>query len=298
MTNASERSVFYIMYMQFDEEVREISVILLDLDGTLLNSEKQITQTNVRALRQASEEGTQIVPCTGRFYDGMPEAVRALDFVSYALCINGAQVVNAKTKETIAQTLLSKDNALEVMRYLDTLPVIYDCFIGNGGFMSHKHKAEIDLFAPDEHYRKMLMDLRKGVEDVKEVVGTHPEGVSKIQFYVRDMTLRERLLAELAGRFPFAAISSSVVNNVEINDREATKGNALKKLADYLKVPVRQTMAFGDGLNDRTMIEAAGVGVAMGNAHPSIKEIADLIAPTCDEDGVGAVIMKHRIEKP
>ena len=79
-------------------------------------------------------------------------------------------------------------------------------------------------------------------------------------------------------------------NNLEINAEEATKGNALLWLADYLGIPREETMAFGDGENDISMLKAAGIGVAMGNASDQIKEAADEVTLTNDQDGVAAAI--------
>lgn len=267
-----------------------IRIIALDLDGTLLNSDKQLSPRNERALRLAAERGIEIVPTTGRFHGAMPQVIRDLPYVNYAITINGAQVYDLKNDRTIARAELTPEQAVEVMEYLDTLPTVYDCFQSNAAWMtaSLKAKAEDYLFNP--HYVKMVRELRHPVTELKYFVRTRRRGVQKIQFFLRDLALREELLKTLGARFPFAAISSSLDNNIEINCAAAQKGLALKQLADALGIPIEQTMSFGDGLNDMSMIRDAGIGVAMGDAVDEIKAAADRIAPTCDEDGVAAVI--------
>jgi len=99
-------------------------------------------------------------------------------------------------------------------------------------------------------------------------------------------------MQEIPKRFENLCVSSSVADNVEINQARANKGEALLALAAHLGLKREQTIAFGDGLNDLSMLEQAGIGVAMANACDEAKAIADWIAPSCDEDGVARGIYK------
>ena len=90
--------------------------------------------------------------------------------------------------------------------------------------------------------------------------------------------------------WPDMALSSSFINNIEINSLDATKGAALAFLCDYLGVDVSQSMSFGDGTNDISMLKAAGIGVAMGNAMDEVKVHADYVTDTCDNDGMAKAI--------
>jgi hydroxymethylpyrimidine pyrophosphatase-like HAD family hydrolase len=111
------------------------------------------------------------------------------------------------------------------------------------------------------------------------------------------MELRSQVLKMLPAEFPDLVITTSIVNNIEINSREATKGVALKKLADYLKIPLESTMAFGDDTNDTTMLKAAGIGVAMGNAYDEVKQSADFVTKDCDDNGVAFAVRHFLWEK-
>ncbi|MBQ9389489.1 MAG: HAD-IIB family hydrolase, partial [Synergistaceae bacterium] len=99
-------------------------------------------------------------------------------------------------------------------------------------------------------------------------------------------TLRENLLRSLPYVFPNVLFTSSVPNNIEINDTRANKGDGLKFLTEYLGLPIESTLAFGDGLNDISMIKAAGIGAAMANAVAEVKEAADYVTLDCNNDGV------------
>jgi len=116
--------------------------------------------------------------------------------------------------------------------------------------------------------------------------------VQKIQFFTRDLDLREEVLASCARRFPGTVASASCPNNVEINAAAATKGEALRGLCDALGIALEETIAFGDGLNDISMLRAAGLGVAMGNAVPAVKAAADEVTADCDAHGVADVVAR------
>ena len=270
----------------------DIRLIALDLDGTLLNSDKQLTQQNAQALACAAARGIEIVPTTGRFFSGMPEIIRSLPYLHYAITINGAAVYDVRYDADIARAEIPLPLAVEIMRYLDTLPVIYDCYMNNWGWMTRAMQLRADAFAPDEHYLRMIRNLRTPVDDLKSYLLETGRDVQKIQLFLTDPALRLTLLRQLGGQFEGLCVSSSVPNNIEINSTDANKGEALRKLAAHLGLDISRTMAIGDGLNDLSMLRAAGVGVAMENACPEAKQAADYVTGSCDESGVAAAIRR------
>jgi Cof subfamily protein (haloacid dehalogenase superfamily) len=274
-------------------------IIALDLDGTLLNSAKNLSQGNFAALKAAAEAGWEVVPTTGRFYGGMPDVIRQLPFVHYAITINGAAVMKVRGEDgeacmdTLCGAEMPWQQAVDIMGWLDDKPVIYDCYMDNAAWMPEALKEQVDEIIDDPKIRKMFHELRQPVSDLKAFVAEYCSSrpgmnVQKIQFFTRDMELRARLLTEIPKVFPGILATSSSPQNIELNQSDANKGQALLDLADRLGVPHDKTIAFGDGLNDITMIRAAGIGIAMENAEPAVKEAADWITASCDEDGVAA----------
>lgn len=272
--------------------MRKIRIIALDLDGTLLNSNKELTPGNFAALQKAADAGIEIVPTTGRFYGGMPEVIRKMPFVHYVITINGAAVYDVRKQQDIAKAEIPMQKAVEIMEYLDTLPVIYDCYMDNWGWMTRAMWEKAEEFAPNAHYMKMIKELRTPVPELKTRLKETGHDVQKIQFFVQDMKLHGELLQSLPMQFPTTAVSTSVSNNIEINDRHANKGEAIGKLAAYLGFDISESMSFGDGLNDLSMIKAAGIGVAMANACSEVLAAADEMTLDCDHDGVAAGIKK------
>ena len=270
-------------------------IIALDLDGTLLNSAKELTEGNRRALERAYEAGYAIVPTTGRFYGGMPQCIRDLPFIRYCITINGAEVADLETGEVIYRAEIPNALALAVYEAMDRENVLYDCYQHNAAFMSEPHKERIDTMVSSDHYREMLHRLRKPVPELKDFLRENGDSVQKIQLFTVDRPLRLRLMEQLPTMFEGLAVSSSVIDNIEINDSRAHKGAALLALADHLGLERKDTFAFGDGLNDLTMLREAGIGFAMENGEPEVKAMADRITCSCDEDGVARGI-EHILE--
>lgn len=268
----------------------DIKLIALDLDGTLLNSHKEIPAENYQALQAAAEQGALIVPCTGRFYLGMPEQVRQLPFVRYAITVNGAEVYDTATETALYRAEISPGKAEQVVDMLDTLPVIYDCYLDGWGYMPAPLYERAGEFVSDPHILRMIRDLRQPVEDFRGHI--RGKSLQKIQMFFRDQTLRGDTWRHLEKRFPQLSITSSSPYNIEVNAGNATKGAALLALCEALDIPREQTMAFGDSSNDETMIQAAGIGVAMGNALPEIQKAADFVTDTNDRGGVGLAVRR------
>ena len=271
---------------------QKIGIIALDLDGTLLDSNKKLSEKNYAALQKAAEAGIEIVPTTGRFYGALPDSIKNLPFLHYAITINGAQAVDVRSGEVIYSAELPWQQTVELMELFDTLPVIYDCYQENEAYMPAAQKALINEIAPDKHYIKMLHELRQPVEDLKSYLSEKKKGVQKVQFFTKDIALRDKLLNELPQKYDDLSVTCSLVNNLEINQIHANKGEALAALARHLNLPETATMSFGDGLNDISMLKSAGIGVAMANAQQACKDIADYVTLSNDEDGVAAAIEK------
>lgn len=272
-----------------------IQIILLDLDGTLLNSQKQISPANYAALERAAAAGVHVVPSTGRFYDGMPQVVRSLPFVRYAITINGAQIYDVRERRVLHSAQLSWKQAEAVYDVLDTLPVIYDCFMDGWGYMDIQFYQRIDAFITDPRVNQMVKALRHPVEDFRGYMRRQKRPVQKVQMFFRDMDRRAEAFPRLIERFPDLAVTSSITNNIELNERHANKGEALAFLCRHLGVDIRDTMAFGDGSNDRTMIEAAGVGVVMANGDAALRAAADYVTASNDEDGVARALERFGV---
>ena len=268
----------------------DIRIIALDLDGTLLDSDKNLSEANRAALAAAAAKGILVVPTTGRFFGMMPPAVRDLPFVRYAITVNGAQVYDRETDTAIVREELPLAQALEIMRFLDGFDVIYDCYQDNWGRMTQAMQEKAEEYAQCPHYVKMIREFRKPYPDLKEYLAEQGRDVQKIMLFARDPAVRDRILADIQTHFDDLAVSTSTFNNLEINVATAHKGRAIERFAAHFGWTLANCMAFGDGLNDLSMVKMAGTGVAMANAAPEVRAAADYVTLSNDEDGVAAAL--------
>lgn len=273
-----------------------IKAIAFDLDGTFLSIEKKLIQENIEAIQRAGNIGISIIPATGRFWKTIPDVLKELDVIDYVISINGAFVINKKNNEVIYESTIPYEQALTIYDYLDSLDCLYDGYLENDGYMPTDHKRIFRDYCLDPHYIPMVENFRHPVDDFKGMIKERKQGLQKIQVHVNDLNLKQYLINDLENRFPGIVATSSVLSNVEINASGANKGDALKAIAKHKGISMEQTCAFGDGLNDFSMIRAAGWGVCMENGDPKCKEVADYIAPHCNEAGLAQAINKFILQ--
>ena len=273
--------------------MKEIRIISLDLDGTLLDSDKKLSERNYQALEKAAEKGIEIVPTTGRFYGMLPKVVKDLPFVNYVITVNGASVYDVRQDRNIVEANIPLETALGIMRYLDRFDCIYDCYMDNGAWISRSQWERIEEFDLDVHYYKMWKEGRNRVDDLQTFLIEQGRAIQKTQCLLKDLSLKDVFFKEVPKLFPEINVTSSLPINVEFNDIRASKGEALKNLAEHLCCTSENVMSFGDGLNDLSMIKTAGMGIAMANSSPEVKEAADDIVSDNDHDGVAEGIEKY-----
>lgn len=267
----------------------DIKLIALDLDGTLLNSKKQLSETNRKALSECIQNGIIIVPCTGRTADGIPLELKSIEGIRYAIATNGGVIHDMEKKTIIDTRLLTWELAMELLDFVNDYPVMYDPYIEGRGITERRFLENLSYYCLSDALQEMVKNTRDIHPNIIDYVKKSGKPVEKINLFFPDMEGRARLRADL-DKWDNILVTSSIPNNLEINALGASKGEAIYRLADHLGISRDQTMAIGDGENDFTMIRMAGVGVAMKNASKELKAEANYVTETNDEDGVAAAI--------
>ena len=267
-----------------------IKILAFDLDGTLLDDSKQIPQDNIDAIKRAAARGVQIVPATGRIYKGIPDELKSLPFMRWFITANGSYLYDAAENRAAARAEIPAEEAVAFYEYADTLGVLYDCYQDNWGYITADMLKVAPGIITDPGVRKLIIELRAPVPELKAYLREKGTGVQKLQLYFTDMQQRARELEELPKRFPNLAFSTSMPFNIEVNAPAATKGQCLMSLCRILDVEAKDSMALGDGTNDLDMLELAGVGVAMANAAPALLEAADYVTLSNNEAGCGRAV--------
>ena len=184
------------------KEVETVSykLIAFDLDGTLLNDDKSISPENLRALEAAAARGAELVPATGRIVTGVPEQIRRLPFIRYYIAINGACVYDAREDRTLYRGEIPPELALRLCRYMDTLPVLYDCYqYGTGWISRDMLERAAPYFVLEPGIYELVKWTRHPVDDLKETLLERREPVQKFQMYFKpeQMDLRRQQIEQL-----------------------------------------------------------------------------------------------------
>lgn len=270
----------------------EIKLVAMDLDNTLLNSDKQISDHTEEVLKAAIAKGVHIVPATGRIFKAIPDFLRNLEGVRYALCCNGATVYDKYKDKIIYTNHLSKEITYQLFDVMDKYHCTQDIYHNGQGYMEGRFLNHLEDYHVEEHIYKLVHETRLEVDNLRMFIEKNPDGIEKIQCFFDDMEERAACIKELES-LNIASVASALTNNVEVNQFGCNKGDGLTHLAEYLNISLNEVMACGDASNDTKMIEAAGIGVVMENGNDDLKEIADFVTKTNNEDGVAYAIEKY-----
>ncbi|MBL1230575.1 sugar-phosphatase [Enterococcus sp. BWB1-3] len=265
-----------------------IKLVAIDIDGTLLDSNRNITARVKEAVQKANKQGVFIVLCTGRPLPGVKSLLEELNLYrdnDYVITYNGSLVQATKSKEVISKYTLSYTDFLEIE--LEARKV------GSHLHMSDEQNIytfnrDIGKYTVHEAY---LVDMPLKYRSVEEI--TPDINVIKMMM-IDEPKILDHSISQLPSSLKekYTTVKSTEFY-YEILNKEASKGNALEKLAAHLNIPIEETMAIGDNENDLSMIEKAGIGVAMGNATENVKNAADVHTSSNDEDGVAEVLFKY-----
>ena len=262
-----------------------IKLIVTDIDDTLLNSEYEISNGNREIIEKCKKNDIKVILASGRPDFGMMAIVKDLELDSYdnyLLSYNGAKIANIKTGETIYEQFLSVDR----IKFLIDKAMEHGCDIltyQQGKVLTNKEN-EYAAWEANALGVDLVVD-----SNLKNLIKENAAKVIMLKKPEEALELKGKITQELGENYE---VAMSKPFFIEINDKGISKGKSLNALCEKLNLTNKNVMALGDGLNDVSMIEFAGVGVAMDNAVDALKQKADFISKSNDEDGFGYAIEK------
>ncbi len=201
-----------------------MKLIALDLDGTLLNSDKVVSERNAAALSLAAAQGNVIAPATGRALRAIPEQVMAFPFVHYAITINGAKVSDTRAGQALLRAEIALDTCLRLLDFVGRYDAMYDCYWNDTGWVDRSFLERVRYYNSDEEVVTLLRTTRAPVDDLKAFLRENGQPVQKVQLCFRDMAERETARAEIAAAFPEILVTSSFRNNLGTQRRRRGQG--------------------------------------------------------------------------
>lgn len=262
------------------ELIMTYKLMAVDIDGTLLNNSSELTENTKNAIRQGVEKGLIFTIASGRPIQGIEGLNKTLDLDVPFITYNGAMVVLGKSRKVLYEQKLSQKDARDIIE------------------LGEKYQVTITVWKNNRLY---VAKLNERVNEYKMISGVEPivtdnmeklieDGVTKVLWYDEVEKIeqcQQEIGTHLSGNVNFHA---SRPYFLEFVDKKASKAIAMEKLGEYYGIKKQEMIAVGDGYNDISMIEYAGLGVAMANAPEGVKEKADYITLSNEEDGVAHVI--------
>ena len=269
----------------------DIRLIAMDMDGTLLGRERGvIPPVNLQALQAAQAWGIRLCLASGRAPDDAGFHAVDAGLSMHIIALNGGVVLMEPLGPVISSHHIPADAAHRVYRLIQQARLPFALFSDH----------DVALSRPSAYAGQMkdvwgtFMDREGGrtrVITAPDAVEPRLARVSKfVDTSITEPELLLPLREQISALCPEVEVTSSWIDNIEINPRGVNKGAALTALAERLGIPMAQVMAIGDNDNDVSMLEAAGCGVAMGNATPAALAAADYVTLPCLENGVAAAI--------
>lgn len=263
-----------------------IKLLAVDMDGTCLNSKGKMSDNTLNALKKAAESGITVVPTTGRNVTCLPAKIKNEDFYRYIISSNGALVVDTEQNAEIFKSYIDSKTATEILEKCKRFNIFIAAHIDRDYYVQGRHVYyAVKYFLGDD-----APDL-KCVKNMAEIARDKNRHIEEFQFFYFGEKYREKIQNIIK---PYSDVCSAHSKGyAEIYNKQGSKGNALLALAKHLNIAPDEIACIGDEENDISMFDAAGNRFAMGNAIDRIKNKADIILPTNDEDGVAEAVYRH-----
>ena len=258
-----------------------IRLIAADMDDTLLDAGSNLTARTLEALKKAMAQGVMVSLSSGRMPESMLPFAQKIGINAPMILFNGALIYDHRTDEILYSNPIPADTAKAVAKMIESEGIYLQIYPGKGYYChrrcEHTDRYEASIRVPCTELGVPVSEWMTGGM-IKMLAIATPEIIAALQ-------------AKLRAAFPSGVnFMKSKAHYLEIVAQGVDKGSAIRVLAEKLGISTDEIMAFGDGQNDATMLEAAGLGVAMENAVAECKAAAKLIAPRNTEDGVAQVI--------
>ena len=289
-------------------------LIAIDLDGTLLNSKGEVSEKNRNAIKQAMNNGIEVVLCSGRVRSSVESIATDIGANNYVISGNGAEVYDVKNKEILYKKFLTKEKTLEISKFCEDNSIFYSVH-GENSIISSSLKHNI-LVHNSENNKKPI-EKRTNInitENIYEYLKNSPyESFSKITICDGTEAIFKGIVEKLRKIKEIEVLDVAHMSNktVEIGEethnlqyyytettaKNVNKWNAIEKLIEKLNISKDEVVTIGDNINDKEMLQNAGLGVVMGNGAPYIKEIGDVIVADNNNNGVEEAIIHYCLKK-
>ncbi len=271
----------------------EYKLLVCDFDGTLYTDDFRIPEENVNAIDQFRSQGGQVLIATGRLFSAIRKHLPTLHIEDgEIICHQGASTFDVKTGSLLNTIYLESDIAISVLKYLESLVNVLPLIFYQDKAYTYLHHDSVEYFA-----NLMSISVVYTNNKLSDFVENGQIEFPKILIMVDESiieTLTSDLNARFVGHMLFNRASANLIEGVSV---KASKGNAVADFAKRHNIPREQIVAIGDAENDISMIKYAGLGIAVGNAMPKLKDVADVVVETNNDLGVAKAVKRYLLNE-
>ena len=283
-------------------------LVAIDLDGTMLNQYGIITEKTKKAISKAQEKGVEVMIASGRAITSVKRFSKEINSNKYFISGNGAITYDIKNNKILYENILSKTKALKIIKICEENSIYYNVYTENGIIAKNLSYNTLyyykdNLTKPDENRTHINI-----VENVYDYFEQREEKILKIMICDEHKTVFNSIVRKIKELSEIEVLEVSHMSRkiikqgtdeialeyfyTEVSAKDVDKWNALEEIMGLMNISKEEVVTIGDNANDLKMITNAGLGVAMGESAPYVKQSADIIAPTNDEDGVAIILNK------
>lgn len=279
-------------------DLSNIRCIAFDLDDTILNENKELSERTKAVLARAAKAGIALIPVSGRSWDTFPACVRELPGIACAVTSNGAAVYDGQTGQKVHGWLMEAKDVRVIMRSVGNFflegQITYEAFVDGAAHAAADYVASPTRFGVPRSAVSYIQQTRRPNRYIIDFIFENAGKMDSLDLILKEPGMYRMIENTIRRNVENIYITSSVPYRMEISSAASGKASGLKYVLDQLGLTPEQTVAFGDGDNDAPMLRFAGTGIAVKNASQSCRESADMTLKLSNqEDGVADYLEKY-----
>lgn len=284
-------------------------LIAIDLDGTMLNKYGIITQNTKDVIKKVQEKGIEVIIASGRTINSVKNFSKEINSENYFISGNGAITYDIKNDKILYENVLSKNKAQQVIKICEENSIYYSVYTENGIITKNLNYNTLYYYKENLNKEEKEKTHINIVQDVYNYIEEKDEKILKIMICDNNQLVFKSILKKIKEITDIEILDVSHMSRklikqgteeialeyfyTEITSRNVDKWNALERLIEMLNITKEEVITIGDNANDVKMIQNAGLGVAMGESAPYIKEQANIVTESNDNDGVAKILQQY-----
>ncbi len=284
-------------------------LIAIDLDGTMLNKYGIITQNTKDIIKKVQEKGIEVIIASGRTINSVKNFSKEINSENYFISGNGAITYDIKNDKILYENVLSKNKAQQVIKICEENSIYYSVYTENGIITKNLNYNTLYYYKENLNKEEKEKTHINIVQDVYNYIEEKDEKILKIMICDNNQLVFKSILKKIKEITDIEILDVSHMSRklikqgteeialeyfyTEITSKNVDKWNALEMLIEMLNITKDEVITIGDNANDVKMIQNAGLGVAMGESAPYIKEQANIVTESNDNDGVAKILQQY-----